>query len=94
MSNEKWEMDLLLEGHSSYHRLKSVPLWRDQSVLGSDFVKLRGMKMTATRVMYGLCMNISQRSNLAGVQQWLEANDNRVSEFLNWSKNYPWLSDG
>jgi hypothetical protein len=33
---------------------------------------------------------ISQGSNLAGVQQWLEANNKKVNEFLSWSKSYRW----
>jgi Flp pilus assembly protein TadD len=36
---------------------------------------------------------ISQRSNLEGVEQWLAANKDRVTEFLNWSKSYQWAKD-
>lgn len=36
---------------------------------------------------------ISQRSNLAGVQEWLQANNNRVNDFLVWSKSYQWAKD-
>jgi tetratricopeptide (TPR) repeat protein len=31
-----------------------------------------------------------QRSNLAGVPEWLQQNSARVDEFLNWTKNYRW----
>lgn len=36
---------------------------------------------------------ISQRSNLVGVREWLEANEGRVNDFLTWSKSYQWPKD-
>jgi tetratricopeptide (TPR) repeat protein len=36
---------------------------------------------------------ISQRSNLAGVKEWLQANDSRVNDFLVWSKSFQWPKD-
>ena len=33
---------------------------------------------------------INQRSTVAGVAQWLEQNQSKVSDFLNWSRGYKW----
>ena len=32
----------------------------------------------------------NQRTNLPGVREWLTANRDRVTAFLEWSRNYPW----
>jgi len=48
------------------------------------FVELKKKNLVEPFTYY-----ISQRSNLAGVTEWLAANSNRVNEFLNWSKQYP-----
>jgi len=32
----------------------------------------------------------SQRANIPGVREWLTANSDRVTAFLNWSRSYPW----
>ena len=37
--------------------------------------------------------HISQSSKMDGVEEWLKANDARVSEFLAWSKGYRWAKD-
>jgi hypothetical protein len=33
---------------------------------------------------------INQRGSTHGVDEWLQRNQNQVSEFLTWSKNYQW----
>ncbi len=32
----------------------------------------------------------SQRTSIPGVSEWLNANNDRVTAFLNWSKSYQW----
>ena len=34
--------------------------------------------------------HINQTSNVSGVSEWLQANSDKVNEFLNWSKSYRW----
>lgn len=36
---------------------------------------------------------ISQSSEMPGVTEWLQANPDRVIEFLNWSKSYQWAKE-
>jgi tetratricopeptide (TPR) repeat protein len=37
-----------------------------------------------------LAYYISQTSNMNGVPEWLQANEARVNEFVNWSRSYQW----
>jgi hypothetical protein len=52
------------------------------------FAELKKQGHTEAFVYY-----INQRSSLAGVDQWLGQHQNKVSEFLNWSKGYEWPKD-
>lgn len=36
---------------------------------------------------------ISQGSKMEGVEEWLKANEARVSEFLSWSRSYQWAKE-
>ena len=49
------------------------------------FVEMKNKGLVETFTYY-----INQRSSISGVNEWLEQNQNKVSEFLNWSKNYQW----
>ena len=52
------------------------------------FVELKKQGHTEAFVYY-----INQQSTLAGVDQWLEQHQNKVTDFLNWSKGYQWPKD-
>jgi tetratricopeptide (TPR) repeat protein len=49
------------------------------------FIELKRLKYVEPFVYY-----THRGSNLPGVEKWLEQNNARVEEFLNWSKNYRW----
>ena len=52
------------------------------------FVELRKRNYVEPFTYY-----ISQSSDLNGVTEWLQANANRVDEFLSWSKSYQWAKE-
>jgi tetratricopeptide (TPR) repeat protein len=70
--------------------ISSTAAAKDKSTFMGSYYMPYFMEMQAKKFVEPFVYYISQRTPFPGVKEWLTANQERVNDFLSWSRGYEW----
>jgi hypothetical protein len=90
-NKDKSEMELLVSNFDSLLAFLSESTSKaDRSKFTWQYYVPYFVEMKSKGHVEAFAYYINQRSTIPGVNEWLQRNQNKVSDFLSWSRNYQW----
>ena len=90
-NKDKSEMELIVDGFDTlFTMLEEVKSDKKQSGFAWNYYRPYFAEMKKRNHVEPFCYYIHQSSGSAEVSKWLAENQERLSAFLNWSKNHQW----